>query len=431
MTIPFGGAFLILQAVSHFLLHPLGVEEVPAFLSVPLWVALAFFLLALLHSPAVRRWCVERGQALWRPVKGLFVELPLWLVRNTLLTEVLSSWTFQLLYWYVLKPLVLCLLLGLVWPELFSAPAGSLGEAQVWVQAALVFMAANFLINSRPGKAATEALNHVLARLWGTLRSGLVPGLIRLVVQLFKHILHTMEAVLFTVDEYLRFRRGDSRLVMLVRVILGVIWFPISYLARFNMVVLVEPGLNPVKFPVCSIAAKVIYPLSIAAQPWLLETFTPFFGAIITYAMITWFLFWLPDVFGFLFFEMKENWSLYRANQGTALRPSVIGTHGETMRRLLQPGFHSGTIPKYFARCARRAKGSCHGQLQLGAHLAGGARRRCRSGAPFRHARVFGTARAGRSLESAAAQGRRHSPGNQPSASGIGARALCRSARPA
>ncbi len=162
VTIPFGGAFLILQGVSHFLLHPLGVEEVPAFLSVSLWVALAFFLLALVHSAAVRRWCVERGQALWRPVKGLFVELPLWLVRNTLLTEVLSSWTFQLLYWYVLKPLVLCLLLGLVWPELFSAPAGSLGDAQVWVQAALVFMAANFLINSRPGKAATEALNHVL-----------------------------------------------------------------------------------------------------------------------------------------------------------------------------------------------------------------------------------------------------------------------------
>ncbi len=159
-----------------------------------------------------------------------------------------------------------------------------------------------------------------------------------------------MEAVLFTVDEWLRFRGGDSRLAMSVRIILGVLWFPISYLARFNMVVFIEPVFNPVKFPVCSIATKVMVPMYPFIRPWLMETFTPLFGHIVTLAVVTWLLFWLPDVFGFLFWEMKENWSLYRANRGTAPHPALIGTHGETMQRLLQPGFHSGTVPKLFAK---------------------------------------------------------------------------------
>src|SRR5438270_4118893 len=214
----------------------------------------------------------------------------------------------------------------------------------------LAFLAANFLVNSRPGQAAAEAISHGLVRLYALLRSGLVPGLIRLVVQLFKHILHTMEAVLFQVDEWLRFRGGDSRPAMAARVILGVLWFPISYLARFNMVVLIEPCLNPVKFPVCAIATKVMAVMLPIIHAWLMGTFTPMLGQFVTFALATWLVFWLPDVFGFLFWEMKENWSLYQANRGPALQPVAIGTHGETMRRLLQPGFHSGTIPKLFAR---------------------------------------------------------------------------------
>src|SRR5262249_15788248 len=154
----------------------------------------------------------------------------------------------------------------------------------------------------------------------------------------------------FKVDEWLRFRGGDSRLAMIARVILGVIWFPISYLARFNMVVLIEPCLNPVKFPVCALATKVILGLLPVIYAWLRAVFTPMLGEFGTCALATWLVFWLPDVFGFLFWEMKENWSLYRSNRGPTPEPVLIGTHGETMRRLLQPGFHSGTIPKLFAR---------------------------------------------------------------------------------
>src|SRR5205814_9702877 len=61
----------------------------------------------------------------------------------------------------------------------------------------------------------------------------------------------------------------------------------------------------------------------------------------------------LPGAAGFLVWELKENWRLYRANRRNALGPVIIGHHGETMSRLLRPGFHSGTLPKLYAKIRR------------------------------------------------------------------------------
>jgi hypothetical protein len=58
----------------------------------------------------------------------------------------------------------------------------------------------------------------------------------------------------------------------------------------------------------------------------------------------------IPGIFGFIAWELKENWRLYRANRAGRLRPVIIGSHGESMRGLLRPGFHSGTIPKLFRK---------------------------------------------------------------------------------
>ena len=60
-----------------------------------------------------------------------------------------------------------------------------------------------------------------------------------------------------------------------------------------------------------------------------------------------------PGIFGFLIWELKENWRLFAANRPKNLRPVLIGSHGETLLRLLRPGFHSGTIPKRFAKLRR------------------------------------------------------------------------------
>src|SRR5262249_15922089 len=52
----------------------------------------------------------------------------------------------------------------------------------------------------------------------------------------------------------------------------------------------------------------------------------------------------------FLFWEMRENWKLYRANRPVTLKPAAVGPQGETVRGLLHLGFHSGTVPRLFGR---------------------------------------------------------------------------------
>src|SRR5262249_34585330 len=61
-------------------------------------------------------------------------------------------------------------------------------------------------------------------------------------------------------------------------------------------------------------------------------------------------LLFLPGLGGFLVWEFKENWKLYRSNRSPVLAPVVIGHHGETMLRFMRPGFHSGTLPKLYAK---------------------------------------------------------------------------------
>src|SRR5262249_22102858 len=77
-------------------------------------------------------------------------------------------------------------------------------------------------------------------------------------------------------------------------------------------------------------------------------------AAYITYP-VAWLLvigtfYLLPDAFAFLVWETKENWSLYRANRGLQMWPVAIGAHGESVRGLLEPGFHSGTVPRLYTR---------------------------------------------------------------------------------
>jgi hypothetical protein len=158
------------------------------------------------------------------------------------------------------------------------------------------------------------------------------------------------------VEEWLRFRSGDNIVGRAVRGVLGVLWFPIGWLARFYLVVLIEPGFNPVKAPLAILAAKFMYPLFLTNETvpgtvagWLGGGPVAMAAAIAT-------LWLLPDAVAFLVWEMKENWGLYRANRPANLRPVPVGRHGETLKGLLRPGFHSGTIPRLYDRL-RSAEG--------------------------------------------------------------------------
>jgi hypothetical protein len=303
---------------------------------------LSFFLLGLMQVEPFRRrvWQVVAG--FFRGLRAALVDWPLRVVPVGWLRWLITSWPFQLFYWYVVKPAAGYALLWLLWPRLFETWAGKLGA----------FAAAALVINSRLGRVAGDALAGALYSLGEAIRAGLLPALYRWVVRLFKEVLDALEYVLFTVDEWLRIRQGDSRFSLVLRTVLGALWFPVAYVARFYTVVLIEPGINPIKFPISSLAAKFLYPVLFVGglSTVLVDAATPFLGAVLASVIITSTLWLLPDAFGFLFWEIKENWSLYRANRPPALRAVIVGSHGETVGALLQPGFHTGTIPRLYAR---------------------------------------------------------------------------------
>jgi hypothetical protein len=338
-TIPFGGAFLAVEAI-ELLFTSLGA---PPMLEAAHWLTIfgvGIFLLALIHVESFRQQCVELGSVAFRPLRTLVAEVlpryvPLAAIRRALL-----SWPAQLIFWYIIKPGVACLVVYAFAPWLFAS----------YLEAIVTFFAVFGVLSLRPVTMIEEFIVHAVVQFYADLRAGLLPGLIRLIIRGFKQVTDTLEYVLFSVDEWLRFRSGDGQVTLAVRAVLSVLWYPISYLARFYMVVLIEPGINPLKFPISSVAYKFILPFQAALIGWFAGYLAPIVGHAAAYVIVFPNVWLLADAFGFLFWETKENWSLYRANRSGSLRPVAIGPHGETLRGLLRPGFHSGTIPRLFAK---------------------------------------------------------------------------------
>lgn len=302
----------------------------------------AIVVMALLQVPAFRRWCLRVLLVIWSGLYHALVEVPLRLVPLEAIKRVVASWPSQLLLWWVIKPGGIMAVVYLLVPDVYTHWYG-------WV---LMWLAATVVLNSRVGRVTTEATQDGLMQFFAKLREGLLGGLIRFILRVFKLLVEWFEYVLFLIDEWLRFRQGEGRASLVIRTVAGVIWAPVAFFARFYLVVLIEPGINPVKFPISSLAAKFVYPLALVFgfSEALQSGLTPVVGVWIAtgFALVT--LFFLPDVFGYLVWEMRENWGLYKANRGRHVGAVAVGTHGETVRALLRPGFHSGTVPRVFAR---------------------------------------------------------------------------------
>lgn len=382
--IPFGGAFVLIEAIHQMILKHLGIwapkpleapllitsamgqagglphlwqagwatelfvkvdQDIPAQVFYPVLLLLGLFFMGLWHSPRVRGVSSWLLLGIWETFRLVFVVLPVRVARMTWVKWLVGSWPFQFFYWCLLKPMLFCIPLWLLRPDWFST----------WIARTLCFLTAVFAVNSAFGQAMTETFGQVLLRLSELISVRLFKGLVNLTMYLFKEAVSTLEGVLFTIDEWLRFRTGESRTWTAFRLIGGLIWFPISWFLRFYIVVLVEPGFNPIKFPITSVAAKFVYPLSPMMYAWLtpqLQATGPVvYPILFAFVSITWFF--LPDVFAYFIWEVKENWGLYQANRAEVIKPAPIGPHGETLLTLLEPGIHSGTIPRLFARWRR------------------------------------------------------------------------------
>ncbi len=390
LVTPFGGSYLLVTALELLLAE--FKAPLPSSTQWTLVLIFGLVLFGLIHVELFRRACLRSVVVLGHALHTVFIHVPMRLLRIQALQRFLESGPFQLFFDYVVKPAFVCALLRLLWPH--PPPNASPDEQPLgWLhggfdpfangtRTVLTFLVVDVLLNSKPGHAAASALVRGLVELYGLLRAGLIPGLVRGVLTLFRRTMDMMEYVLFSVDEWLRFRSGDSRFAMGVRAVITLLWFPVSYLTRFYLVVLIEPAVNPLKLPLSILFAKFVYPLLAVLGLFEITTFSsPLvdrLAPVMTFP-VAWFLvigtfYLLPDAVTFLFWEMRGNWRLYRANRPKALGPVPVGTHGETVRRLLQPGFHSGTLPKLYARLRRAervaaATGNWQKVREYGQHL--------------------------------------------------------------
>jgi hypothetical protein len=374
VALPFGGAFVVLEGLQH-LVGPLVAHATGehVHLMTPVTVGLlGVFLLGLLHVAPFRRGVGKALGLVFRGLRGLFFDLPAAVLRLPVVRKVLDGRPFLFLYRYGFKPLLVTALIWLACWSLSLVPQADelgedppvvleflagLGEAARRVMTlagtGVVFVVVLLLLNSRPGREAEEVVTDWGVRGWHRFSGEILPGLFRLIMGLFKRVLEDVERLLYAVDEWLRFQSGESRLTQAVKAVLGLVWFFATYLIRIYVNLLIEPTVNPIKhFPVVTVSHKIMVPLIPFVFSFLAALMSPFGpGVAYSFAAVT--IFFLPGIFGFLVWELKENWRLYRANRAAALRPVLIGGHGETMTRLLRPGFHSGTLPKLFAKLRR------------------------------------------------------------------------------
>ncbi len=179
-------------------------------------------------------------------------------------------------YWVIFKPLIVCLPFWLIKRDLFRDP----------IAAVAIFLGVALLINSFPGRILGEIITQALVRFSEMIRVGLFKGLYNLITTLFKQLVSTVEAVLFSVDEWMRFRTGDKKVWMGVRLVLGVVWFPISYITRFYIVVLIEPMLNPLKLPISVLAGKLLAIPLVILWHWAFGALTPRLGYPLTWVVV-------------------------------------------------------------------------------------------------------------------------------------------------
>jgi hypothetical protein len=309
----------------------------------------AVLLFLLLHVPAFRRAVGHGLRLLGRGVRLVLYEAPRALLRRPLVRRLLDSriarWLARWIVHWILRPAIPAAL-GLVLTD---------GVLRWWLAAAMFVLLALGL-NSRLGRFAQELIADGVVRSGRLLTGRIVPGTIRWILDVFAELMELLDRALYRVDEWLRFKAGQSRLTLVIKATLGTAWSFIAYFLRLYVNLFIEPGVNPIKhFPVVTVTAKLMVPFYETLLSAIRGPSEQLMGRALGTSFAAFTVFVIPGVAGFLVWELKENWKLYRETRAKTLREVAIGHHGETMVRFLKPGFHSGTIPKRFTKLRRAA----------------------------------------------------------------------------
>ena len=350
LALPFLAALAVVDGIHH-MFGPLvklftGVQP-----AIATWenrfVGVGFFFL-LIHIGFFRHAVIWTLQKVWLLLKLVLWQLPRVVWRHPLVARALDS---RFVRWLI-RPAIPGGIAWLATPADYlvgPVPLDLLIGGSVYVVSALV-------MNSRFGRMMEERITDWAVRSGRHLTTRLVPGLVKWLLEVFVRLVEQFERVVYRVDEWLRFKSGQGRIVLVGKGVLVAIWAMITWLLRFVINLFVEPTVNPIKhFPVVTVAAKLIIPIIPAMADGMTDFLAPLVGKAFGAGIAGVVVILLPGLAGFLVWEFKENWRMYRANRPKAMRALAIGHHGESMVSFLKPGFHSGTIPKHYTKLRRAA----------------------------------------------------------------------------
>ncbi len=311
-------------------------------------VAIGFLLMALIHLATFRRRFFRLLLSTSRLIRRILIDYPIYFVRLPVVQKLWRHRTVVRFRRVVMTPGLLALGVARGLPWLLS------GEPASWGWCAVSGVLFSIALNSRLGRDAQELTAEWIGNAWHKLQARVFVALLDFVLDGFRMLLNFIERFLYAVDEWLRFHSDENWWSIVSKAILGVIWSFVSFLIRIYVNLLIEPTFHPVKhFPVVTVAHKMILPGLFLIQRNMVQLLEPYLGLALAES-VTWFnIFFIPGIFGFAVWELKENWRLYASNRRPGLLPMAVGSHGETVARLLRPGFHSGTLPKLFRKLRR------------------------------------------------------------------------------
>ncbi len=352
LVLPMSASFILLEGVGHLLnplLHLAGAAPVEI-LSVTSFLLVSAVAFALIHSEPFRAFSKQVLTVVGVVLAWVFFRIPRALLTLPAVQQFLSRPGVRMVLRRLLFPLLLGA--GVYYLTPLRAEDIYLGAAV----ALAVFAVVSALMGTRIGIWLEDVVVEQLVPTWQVMSRQWIPGVLRLVSGVFHTLMEMLERAIYKVDELLHFYRDDSALIVGLRAVLGLGWAVVAYVIRLYVTLFVEPELNPLKhFPVATVAHKMFLPLYGRMLSVATTVFSPF-GSIIGGAMAGITVFIFPSVSGFLAWELKENYRLYRDSRPERLMPTRIGPHGETMRGLLVAGVHSGTMPKLYERLRRAAQ---------------------------------------------------------------------------
>lgn len=350
VLLPFGGALVAWLALEHVVEpvtdYALG-EPVRIYSQTGVILTGVFFWLVM-HLEKFRTQLVAGARAIVQGLSYVLFDLPQQLLKNPRVERFLRSRVVRVFRRHLSSPLVFTFIVWLMVPQ----EGGLISRSNPWLTE-VVFCISLGILNSPVGRVLEEHVLDNISRAIRHIHATLIMGLLTWIVDLFRQAMNFVEGMLYAVDEQLRFRADESRWSLATKAVLTTLWASVDWVIRFCVTLLIEPQLNPIKhFPVVTVSHKLLFPMIPMAATQLVAATgmerSLALTALTVVATVT------PGVFGFLAWELKENWRLYAANRSTTLRPVQIGSHGETMRRLLVPGLHSGTLPKLYAKLRRQ-----------------------------------------------------------------------------